>query len=91
MLRVPALALVCDAAAIRVDVVESHASEAAIQSVVIPPFPAFNSTDGLFDFCDKETAAVCSKTGSVASTFGSTESRSSGRKLASSLNLDNQI
>jgi len=31
VLRVPALALVCDAAAIRVDVVESHASEAAIR------------------------------------------------------------
>ena len=90
MLRVPAFPSVCDAAAIRVDVVESHSSEAAIQSVVIPPFPAFNSTDGLFDFCDKETAAVCSKTGSVESTFGSTESRSSGRNLASSLSLTRQ-
>ena len=82
MLRVPAFPSVCDATANRVDVVESHSSEAAIQSVVIPPFPAFNSTDGLFDFCDKETAAVCSKTGSVESTFGWTESRSSGRNLA---------
>jgi hypothetical protein len=58
VLRNPAFASVCDAAAIRVDVVESNASEAAIQLVVLPPFPAFNSTDGLFDFCVKSTAAV---------------------------------
>jgi hypothetical protein len=33
---------------------------------------------------------VCFKTGSVASTFGSTESPSSGRNLASSLSLTRQ-
>ena len=61
MLRVPAFVSVCDAAAIRVDVVESHASEAAILSVALSSFPGFNSTDGLFDFSDKETAAACSE------------------------------
>lgn len=76
VLRVPAFVLIFSSArAIWIDVVKTQESDAVVLSLSL----GFNSTDGISNFWNTETAAVSSKTGSAASTFGSTDSSSSGR------------